>query len=208
MAPVTALLMAAGQSTRFGDNKLLTLVGGQPLIQRSLNALRAVLDNQILVVLGHDAERLIPLLGNTPYLIAPDYQQGLGHSIAAGVAALTAETHAVLIALADQAAVTEQDYCTLVDHYLTDGHPVCARYNNHLGVPALFPRVLFSRLMMPCGDKGARVWLAALPGLHKVEMPNAALDIDTPGDLLRLTHPTPEARSLMARVRQRRKLWR
>ncbi|MBY5922565.1 NTP transferase domain-containing protein [Ferrimonas balearica] len=208
MAPVTALLMAAGQSTRFGSNKLLSRVNGHPLIQHSLSALKAVLGHQILVVLGHDAEHLIPLLGDTPFLIAPEYQKGLGHSIATGVSALAADTNAVLIALADQVGITEQNYCAMVDRYLTDGHPVCARYNNGLGIPAIFPKPLFPRLMMPFGDKGAGVWLAALPGLNKIEMPGAALDIDTPDDLLRFPPTPPQSRTLVSRFQPGRKLWR
>nr|WP_281497707.1 nucleotidyltransferase family protein [Ferrimonas balearica] len=208
MAPVTALLMAAGQSSRFGSNKLLATLDGQPLIQRSLSALKSVLGRQVLVVLGHDADKLIPLLGDTPYLVAPDHEQGLGHSIAAGVSAVAGDTQAVMVALADQAAVNEHDYCALVDRYLTDGQPVCARYDGHLGVPAIFPRCLYSRLMMTNGDRGARMWLSALPRLHKLDMPNAALDIDTPADLRRLAQPSPEPHTLLARVRQRSKLWR
>ncbi|MBY5993188.1 NTP transferase domain-containing protein [Ferrimonas balearica] len=210
MTAVTALLLAAGTSSRFGPhNKLLTNVAGEPMLLRSLATLKALLGEQVLVVLGHQADRLAPLLGDTPHVVNPDYEQGMGSSIATGVNALPqGQDDAVLIALADQVALTEADYCRLLDRYILDGRPVAARYQGRLGVPALFTRDHFPRLGALTGDQGARRWLKTLPDLQPVDLPRAALDIDTPADLHRPVPHSSSLRSWSERALVWRQLWR
>ncbi|MBY6187316.1 nucleotidyltransferase family protein [Marinobacter hydrocarbonoclasticus] len=205
---MTGLLMAAGQSRRFGSNKMLCEIDGEPLIRHALRQLKATLGESVLVVLGHEADKLIPLLDGTAYLIAQNHQAGLGHSIAAGVKALQHNSHAILIALADQPTITHHDYCALIDRYLSDGHPVCAQYNGRPGVPALFPQSLYAKLKTLNGDQGARAWLNRLPNLQTVPMPGAAHDIDTPEALNKLNRQPHSIRPEAGRAWRWRTLWR
>ena len=65
-----------------------------------------------------------------------------------------------------------------------------ARYDGRIGVPAILPRRLWTAIEQLGGDQGARALLRDAPSLTLVEMPGAALDIDTPADLLALRNGT------------------
>ncbi len=194
---IVILLLAAGNSSRFGpDNKLLAPIAERPMLIHSLRTLQALRGPEVLVVLGHQAEVLVQLLDQTPHMLNPCYPQGLGSSIAAGIAMLTERADAVLIALADQVALTTNDYCSLLDRYILDGRPVCARFRGHLGIPALIPCEHFPPLRQLKGDPCPGDWLAELPDLIPVDLPRAAHDIDTPADLNHPVTPRPRRRTL------------
>jgi molybdenum cofactor cytidylyltransferase len=98
----------------------------------------------------------------------------------------------VLIMLADQAAVTADDLRRLVETWRRQpNHIVAAYYENTTGVPAIFPRTMFSTLTELRGDQGARILLhRARDRVVPVPIASAAIDIDTPEDLLRLAPTT------------------
>jgi CTP:molybdopterin cytidylyltransferase MocA len=90
--------------------------------------------------------------------------------------------------LVDQAAVTAEDLKRLVSAWRRQPEYIAAAcYGATTGVPAIFPRSTFSDLRALRGDVGARVLLQRNPDrLVRVPMPSAAIDIDTPEDLLKL----------------------
>lgn len=184
------VLLAAGSSTRFGSPKQLAAVGGRPMLLRVLDALLELEGRDaITVVLGANADRLEPLVRHVSVNVVfnPDYAQGMAGSIRAGLAAAPAASRGVLIALADQVAVTSDDLRQLVTCWQQQpDRIVAAQYTATTGAPAIFPSELFGELAALQGDRGAR----ALLSLHAdrvvaVPMPSAALDVDTPADLAR-----------------------
>jgi molybdenum cofactor cytidylyltransferase len=112
----------------------------------------------------------------------------MASSIRAGVARLPASCTAVLLMLVDQAAVTAEDLKRLVGAWRRQpDYIAAARYGTTTGVPAIFPRSTFSDLQSLRGDVGARALLQRNPDrVVRVPMPSAAIDIDTPEDLLKL----------------------
>jgi CTP:molybdopterin cytidylyltransferase MocA len=94
----------------------------------------------------------------------------------------------VLLLLADQAAVSAEDLRRLAGSWRRQPtHMAAALYAGDIGVPAIFPRSAFRDLTELRGDIGAREVLRRNPDrVLRVPMPSAALDIDTPEDLLRL----------------------
>jgi molybdenum cofactor cytidylyltransferase len=88
--------------------------------------------------------------------------------------------------LVDQAAVTAEDLKRLASAWRRQpDYIAAARYGTTTGVPAIFPRTTFSDLAALRGDIGARVLLQRNPDrVVRVPMASAALDIDTPEDLL------------------------
>jgi molybdenum cofactor cytidylyltransferase len=88
--------------------------------------------------------------------------------------------------LVDQAAVTAEDLKRLASAWRRQpDYIAAARYGTTTGVPAIFPRSTFSDLAVLRGDLGARVLLQRNPDrVVRVPMASAALDIDTPEDLL------------------------
>lgn len=181
------ILLAAGEGSRFGQTpKLLAHCGERLLLKHSLDRLEALLPDRISVVLGARADALLPAIGATPYQLNPHWRIGLSASIKTGLAALPADASAVLIALADQPAVTYADFEHLVDTHRRTGRAVCAAFDNTLGVPAIIPRRFFNELQALQGDRGARGLLQqwqARGELVAIPLPAAALDVDTPADL-------------------------
>jgi molybdenum cofactor cytidylyltransferase len=90
--------------------------------------------------------------------------------------------------LADQAAITAEDLKRLVSAWRRQpDYIVAARYGMTTGVPAVFPRSMFSDLAALRGDSGARALLQRNPDrVVRVPMASAAIDIDTPEDLLKI----------------------
>ncbi|HTQ29859.1 MAG TPA: nucleotidyltransferase family protein [Opitutaceae bacterium] len=187
------VLLAAGASTRMGRPKQLLPAGGRPLVAHAAEAVLASPAWPVVVVLGAQAEKIRPALVRLPVLIAenPEWAEGLGSSIRAGMAALKnfwRTLDAVLVALADQPALSAEAVARLVAaHHATGRSLVAARYAGRLGAPALFVREHFPALQQLRGDQGARALLDADPDrVAAVDLPEFAFDVDTPADYEKL----------------------
>lgn len=186
-----AILLAAGTGSRFGGPKLLAPVGGRPMLLHVLDRLVAVVGAEhVVVVLGAQAGEIRPYVRRTGASAVDNasYTEGIGSSIRTGVAGLPSRAEAVLIALADQPAVHVDELRALVSRWREDpARIVAAAYAGTNGVPAVFPADLFGELAALHGDHGAKALLARYRDrVLAIPMPSAALDVDTPADLLRL----------------------
>jgi len=185
-----AIVLAAGASTRFGSAKQLARVAGRPLLHTAVARAADVAGSAVTVVLGARAAELSPLLTHSQasVVINRDWREGMASSIRAGVARLPASCTAVLLMLVDQAAVTAEDLKRLASAWRRQpDYIVAARYGMTTGVPAIFPRSVFPGLASLRGDVGARVLLQRNPDrVVRVPMASAAIDIDTPEDLLEM----------------------
>ncbi|WP_088329090.1 nucleotidyltransferase family protein [Lacimicrobium sp. SS2-24] len=185
------VMLAAGQSQRFGGSKQLAQFRGQPMICHGLANLPPGLQHYYVVlganwqpieevVKGYDEFRHIRIC------VAEDWEKGLAHSLRFALSQLSPEVERVMICLADQVALGPEDYMRLL--CCADEHPgamTAAYYQHSLGVPAIFCRTQFSQLMQLQGDKGARALLQGSAELvQPVAMPAAAIDIDTQQDLI------------------------
>jgi molybdenum cofactor cytidylyltransferase len=114
-----------------------------------------------------------------------DFEQGLSASVQAGLSAVPPDCRGVLLVLADQVAVTPDDLRRLVARWREQPDRIAAaRYDQVTGVPAIFPAALCDELAALRGDRGARDLLKRLgEQVLTVDMPSAALDVDTPADL-------------------------
>jgi molybdenum cofactor cytidylyltransferase len=185
-----AIVLAAGAATRFGSAKQLALVAGRPLLHTAVARAADVAGSAVTVVLGARAAELTPLLrhSHASVVINREWREGMASSIRAGVARLPSSCAAALLMLVDQVAVTAEDLQRLVSAWRRQpGYIVAARYGMTTGVPAIFPRSAFPDLASLRGDVGARVLLQRNPDrVVRVPMSRAAIDIDTPGDLLEM----------------------
>lgn len=185
-----AIVLAAGASTRFGSAKQLVRVAGRPLLHTAVARASEVAGSAVTVVLGARAAELTPLLTHSPstIVINREWREGMASSIRAGVARLPSSCDAVLVMVVDQVAVTTEDLKRLVSAWRRQPeYIVAARYGMTTGVPAIFPRSTFSDLQSLRGDVGARALMQRNPDrVVRVPMPSAAIDIDTPEDLLGL----------------------
>jgi len=140
---------------------------------------------------GSHASGLSRLLAHSPasVLVNRHWEEGMASSVRCGLSALPAACDAVLILLGDQVAVTADDLKRLAAAWNgQDGSIAAATYDQHVGVPAIFPRTFFPELMELRGDQGARRIIERNSyRLIRVPMQNAAIDLDTPEDLVAIT---------------------
>lgn len=193
------IVLAAGAAKRFGSPKQLVRIGGRPLLHAVIGRGVAVGGHSVIVVLGAYAAELAPLLRHTPATVVVNRQwsEGMGSSIRAGMAALPGAAEAVLILLADQPAVSTEDLRRLVSTWRRQPSLiVAALHGTTTGAPAIFPRWCFAELSSLRGDLGARTLLRRyVDRVVRVPMPSAAIDIDTPEDLLEVESGLPDSSS-------------
>jgi molybdenum cofactor cytidylyltransferase len=188
-----AIVLAAGASRRFGSQKQLVRIAGRPLLHSAVTRASEVTGSALIVVLGAGAAALAPLLKHSPgaIVINQNWREGLSSSIRAGIARLPPACAGALLMLADQPAVSVDDLKRLAGSWRKQPqYCAAALYAGTLGVPAIFPRTMFPQLLQLRGDSGARALLRRSPDrVVRVAMPSAAVDLDTPEDLLSLAEP-------------------
>ena len=195
---VAAIVLAAGQSSRFGANKLLADIGGQPMIRRTVAAMRQAADVTI-VVTGREPEAIAAALEGLPvtFVHNPDYAQGLSTSLRAGISALTPDTDAALVALGDMPLVSPDAVRRLIAALNPAEHrSICVPvFKGERGNPVLWSRQHFDALKQMTGDRGARVLFDQFTDeIVEVAMTDDAVlkDADTPEALAGLRiHSSP-----------------
>lgn len=185
------ILLAAGTSSRMGEaNKLLLPFRDRSLFESTLEQIEKAAIGDILVVVGHEAERLRPLLAGHVCRVTenPDYAQGMSSSIRAGVSAASADTSGFLIGLSDMPLISAAEYRILAENFryaleqdsLAIVQPA---YEGQRGNPVLFSATYRDALCTLSDPNGARqVVQANRDHLLLVDMPSdgVLLDADTP----------------------------
>jgi molybdenum cofactor cytidylyltransferase len=200
------LILAAGGSARLGQPKQLVTLGGRPALHIVVSNAVALAGHAVTVVVGAHAREMTHLLAHSPasVIVNRHWQEGMGGSLRFGVAALPPACEAVLVLLGDQVGITADDLKRLAGAWKGEESLIAASvYDQHLGVPAIFPRLCFGELSESRGDRGARSVLERnCYRLVRVPMPNAAIDLDTPADLAALSERFRETEQ-QRRQRQR-----
>ena len=189
---VAAIVLAAGQSSRMGSNKLLADVGGLPMVRKTLDAVVGAADS-IVVVTGRDADHIAAALHGLPVSFThnPDFAHGLSTSLRRGLDALPADTDAAVIVLGDMPLVSADVIRRLIAAYSPAEHrSICVPvHGGARGNPVLWGRQHFEALKALSGDRGARVLFDQYADeVVEVAMPDSAVltDVDTPEALARL----------------------
>jgi CTP:molybdopterin cytidylyltransferase MocA len=185
-------VLAAGGSLRLGAPKQLVRHRGRPLLVNAIAAAAGAVDGgALIVVLGAHAGRLRAIVRrvapNATAVINTRWAEGLASSLRAGLAAAPRGAAGALVLLVDQPHVDARALRRLYAAWRRRPRvPAAARYDGRAGVPAILPRRYWSGLRALEGDSGARSVLRHARRLTLVDMPEAALDIDTPADRARL----------------------
>jgi molybdenum cofactor cytidylyltransferase len=185
---VTAIILAAGRSTRMGGpNKLLAELSGKKLVRIAAEQALASKATDVVVVTGHQADLVAQALSglNVKLVFNPEFAGGLASSVKAGIAAVPETADGALICLGDMPLID----AGLIDHLIDAFAPdrgnliVLPVAEGRRGNPVLWSRRFFDELMTLEGDVGAR-HLIAKHGEAVAEVPvegnSAFLDIDTP----------------------------
>jgi molybdenum cofactor cytidylyltransferase len=181
---VSAVVLAAGASTRMGTQKLLLPFDGETLLRRAVRQVRAAGFDDVLVVLGSEHEATLAALDGLPvrHAINMQFASGMGSSFRTAVEHL-ADSDAAMFALADQPFVTTNEYRTVLDTYRQYAPPIVSvRYGEVMAPPHLFEREFFPELAEL--QHGARSVLQR--HLERTTIlrfqPDLLVDIDTPED--------------------------
>ena len=155
---IDAVILAAGESTRTGNqNKLLLEFGNKVLAAHAVDAALRSMTHEVHVITGYQRDRLATALRNRPvnFIHNENYHTGIGSSIRCAIKNLSADVDGVVLCLADMPWVRANHLDALIDRFT--GRAVCAFYfEGQRGHPILFPKNWFARLMTLQGDSGAR----------------------------------------------------
>jgi molybdenum cofactor cytidylyltransferase len=205
-APLTAkvsdfiaiIVLAAGLSTRFGRNKLLEPIGESTMIQHVVRESLESKAKQVIVVVGHDAQRIRRELKDyrCDIVYNEDYEKGQSFSVRKGLSRVKKVADAVMILPGDVALVDRGMIDAVIDEYSTCYAPiVTAGFHGSSGHPILFDKYLFDEL------KGIQEETRGLksvvsrhrPQMRLVETSEASLlDIDRQDDLVRLAQASAD----------------
>ena len=185
---ISALVLAAGEGSRFGGTKQIENLRGKPLVQHAIDAATAAGVDEVVVVLGHDALRVrdalsLPQRGR--YVVNDRFAEGQATSLATGLGALDEASEAVVVLLADQPGIEPRHVTALVEAF-RQGEPeiVRIRFRDAPG-PALLARSVWDEAFALEGDTGARVLFDAHPERVRVVAfdEDAPVDVDRQADL-------------------------
>jgi molybdenum cofactor cytidylyltransferase len=180
-ADIAVVLLAAGQGVRFGSDKLLAKIDGEPLGLKVATRLIGLGFGHHLAVCKPDSDLVARYIGLGFTVIANDEpERGQAHSLHLAVeAAMATQAVALLVVLADMPFVSTGHLTALALAY--DGEIIASTNGDAKMPPAIFPRSSWTDLLATSGDAGAR---GLLKGACVVAVPPWELhDIDTPADL-------------------------
>jgi xanthine dehydrogenase accessory factor len=188
---ISAVILAAGASSRMGEPKPLVSVAGRPMLDHVLSAVRGSRVKDIVVVLGASADRVrkSASIDGARTIVNEAYADGMSTSIRAGVRAAGPQAEAFLIVLGDEPFVTSSTIDSLLDGRGSSGAKIfIPTYRGRRGNPVLVDRELAEEMQSITGDQGCR----AIFGHHgeqilevPVNDPGILIDLDTPEQVAR-----------------------
>ena len=172
---IAAVVLAAGQSSRMGANKLAATLDGKPVLRHVVDNIRAARLDKIVVVLGHQADETRALLAGAGVdtVVNEHYRKGIATSLQAGIAALPDEIDGAMIFLGDMPDID----AALIGRLTEAFDParmraiVVPKREGRQGNPVLWGRAFFPILAEEThGDSGAKHlipryarWVAEIP---------------------------------------------
>ncbi len=190
---LAAILVAAGPSSRLGQPKQLVKFKGETLARRSAGMLVDLALNPV-VVTGCEAESVAAEMHRLPVntVLNPEWEKGMGGSIAYGARFIPAYPDGILVAVCDQWLLEKDDLERLIESWASDVSRIhVASWTEGTayvsGPPVIFPRKLHGELKGLEKSRGARQVIDRhIDIVEFVELESAAWDLDRPEDLEKL----------------------
>jgi molybdenum cofactor cytidylyltransferase len=196
---LAAVILAAGGSSRMGQPKQLLKFRGTSLLRRAIDTALAVPTEQVIVVLGHAADQLLPecTATNATVVLNDQWMEGVSTSLRGGLAAVSSDARGVFIYPADMPLVTPEALRELAHRQQVSGRPAAVTDAGGVrGVPVFITRSLFPALMIQEGDVGGAQYLRGHPEAVEAvhfDDPDLVRDVDRPEDYARLLELDPDA---------------
>jgi len=191
---LSLIVLAAGKSTRMhGRNKLIAKVKGTPMIRRVVVAALESKVDEVIVVVGWEADKVRKALAELPCRIVlnKDYAKGQSTSVKAGLRDVGETTQAILVLPGDVAMIDSRSINIVIDDYSLRKRLIAiATYKGKLGHPVLLDRQLFNEIgainEQTHGLKSVIEKYRRKIRLIETDSPNVLHDVDTPEDLRKL----------------------
>lgn len=189
---IGCVIMAAGNASRFGSNKLAAVVDGKTLIEHALDAIPREEFARVTVVTQYDEVLLLAKRAGLEVLVNPFPEWGASHTVKLGTEAME-DCDAILFQVADQPLLRQESVRAEVEFFRA--HPdriVAMAHGGVRGNPCIFPARFFPELKSLEGDRGG----SAVIRRHEEDVllfdvpASELLDVDTGSDLLAL-HKAP-----------------
>jgi len=192
---ISAVILAAGNSSRMGRPKQLLAVNGVSMLGHTILTAREAGYSRPVLVLGAHADEIqqkeqLTTLCKT--IVNPDFTTGQSSSLKAGVQQIIGTCEAALFMLCDQPFLHQREVNELTERFIsTQPDLLYPTYRGKRGNPVFISSTLFPKLLQARGDSGAR-FLFEESNLkivgHEVDAPGILIDIDTPEEYERHLH--------------------
>ncbi len=193
---VAGVVLAAGSSTRMGENKLLLPFRGRALVSCAVEAMAGAAVDPACCVLGADADEIrralepLPVSRPIQFLLNADHATGRASSVRAAITSLPPGCGAALFLPGDMPLVTSADITAVVRRFERTQAPIVVAVDETgaRAHPVLFARPLFARLSALRGDESGHAILRELWDAAE-KVPVAArrmVDVDDLEDYRRL----------------------
>lgn len=182
---VGCVVMAAGNASRFGENKLSVMIEGRSLMERTLDAVPRESFEAVVVVTQYDRIEALALERGFSCVRNDAPELGLSHTIHLGLRALE-DMDGVLFLVSDQPYLKRETVQREVCEFLQNSEKIVAlSHNGQRGNPCIFPKEFFPELLAISGDRGGSAVIRRHEDcLLLVEADEAELrDVDTKEDL-------------------------
>jgi molybdenum cofactor cytidylyltransferase len=189
MVMISAIVLAAGESKRMGRPKQMLAWQGKTLLRHVLESLINSDADEIILVLGHEAEAIRKSLPEFQIKIVtnPDYKEGMASSLRQGLLAMDPKSEAFLVLLADQPGIGPE----IINHMIREFRQANPKrgivrpvYHGLRGHPVLIGAQYLQEARQLQGDVGARQIL--------IDHPEDILEIDVDRDAVLTDIDTPE----------------
>jgi molybdenum cofactor cytidylyltransferase len=166
---ISAVILAAGRANYHGIPVQLLPINGVPMISRVTEAFSNSNIDDLIVVLGYQAEKVKSALKgkNIKVIVNPDYEGALSKSLRYGLKMITGNTSAVVLTLGNRPFIGPQVINNLIEVYKKEKPPIIVPvYGERRGHPVIFDASLIHELLKARGNIGGREAISK----HKSEL--------------------------------------
>ncbi|ADU29161.1 nucleotidyltransferase family protein [Evansella cellulosilytica] len=191
---ISAIILAAGTSTRMGTEKQLLPIRGQLMLEHVIETVNAHRFKEIVVIVGHKGNEIRQAVRTEDdrlrWVMNDHFVKGQSTSFNCGINSVTKTIPSAIVFLADQPFISKETISTIIlkgrklAEKKTDPYVIRPLYNGQQGHPVFIGNVHQLPLPFLASDKGGKVYIEKIKTVEKLEVndPNVVFDIDTKED--------------------------